>query len=93
MSLASENKAMYSRPDSALEKSCETVCPGYGTSSHCPPMIVLASRTHGALDAQSNSDSRVKPVQDAIETQLELTRLAGAIASGDLCGCAFLTLR
>jgi hypothetical protein len=56
-------------------------------------MIVLASRTHGALDAQSNSDSRVKPVQDAIETQLELTRLAGAIASGDLCGCAFLTLR
>jgi predicted metal-binding protein len=73
--------------DSSQNHSCRGNCPGYGTHSFCPPLIVLAMHSQQTASEYALDQSR-HPLND--ESTQETSRAAhfsGTVASGGYCSC------
>ena len=67
-------------------EACVGNCPGYGTRSFCPPLIVLAMQSRRSANEERMDQARY-PVQP--EESSRLGHFMGSVAHGEFCNCMY----
>jgi hypothetical protein len=78
--------------DTSRNYSCRGNCPGYGTHSFCPPLIVLAMHSEQSAAEYSLERSRYPLDPESTEESCQAAHFAGTVTPGEFCNCMFSAL-
>src|ERR1700739_2941981 len=71
---------------------CRNNCPGYGTYSFCPPLIVLPIHSERA-ESELRLDRARYPLSPEMAQDIgRLGHFSGNLAAGEFCNCIFSRL-